>query len=259
MSLDAEDTFTDREAAETYYKELVLLQTELVKLQLWIRKTGRRLVIFFEGRDAAGKGGAIARFTRFLNPRHTRIVALPRPTEMETTQWYFQRHIKHFPHAGEIVFFDRSWYNRAVVEPVMGFCSEEQYERFLKQVVIVEKLLREDGIDLIKFWFSIERGVQQERFEKRRETILTSWKFSTVDLQAQMKWDEYTAHKLAMFDATSSQHCPWVVIDGNNKENARLEAMRYVLTQFDYEGKAEAETRVEPDPDIVRTLTGENR
>ena len=251
MSLDAEDSFTDPQSEEYYYRELVQLQTELVKLQLWIRKTGRRLVIFFEGRDAAGKGGAIARFTRFLNPRHSRIVALPRPTEMETTQWYFQRHLKHFPHAGEIVFFDRSWYNRAVVEPVMEFCTPEQYQRFLEQVVVLEKMLRDDGIDLVKFWFSIERDVQQERFEKRRATLLTSWKFSTVDLEAQMKWDEYTAHKEAMFKASSSDHCPWVVIDGNNKENARLEAMRYVLSLFDYEGKEDAETRVEPDSAIV--------
>jgi polyphosphate kinase len=255
MSLDAEDTFTDRETAEIYYRELVLLQTELVKLQLWIRKTGKRLVIFFEGRDAAGKGGAIARFTRFLNPRHTRIVALPRPTEMETTQWYFQRHIKHFPHGGEIVFFDRSWYNRAVVEPVMGFCSEEQYQLFLKQVVSVEKLLTEDGIDLVKFWFSIAREVQHERFENRRRSLLTSWKFSTVDLQAQMKWDDYTIHKQRMFTATGSEHCPWIVVDGNNKENARLEAMRYVLSLFDYDGKAEAEKRVVPDPEIVSRLS----
>lgn len=252
MSLDAEDTFKSPETAEAYYRDLVLLQTELVKLQVWIRKTGQRLVIFFEGRDAAGKGGAIARFTRFLNPRHTRVVALPRPTEMETTQWYFQRHIKHFPHGGEIVFFDRSWYNRAVVEPVMGFCTPEQYERFLEQVVVMEKLLVDDGIDLVKFWFSIERDVQQARFEDRRKSLLTSWKFSTVDLEAQMKWDDYTKHKEAMFAHTSSEHCPWFIVDGDNKENARLEAIRHVLSLFDYEGKGDAETRVEPDAKIVQ-------
>lgn len=254
MSLDDEDTFSELENPEEYYRELARLQTELVKLQVWIRQTGRRLVIFFEGRDAAGKGGAIARFTRFLNPRHTRVVALPRPTEMETTQWYFQRHLKHFPHGGEIVFFDRSWYNRAVVEPVMGFCTPEQYRRFLDQVVTVEKMLTEDGIDLVKFWFSIQREVQQERFINRRKSLLTSWKFSTVDLQAQMKWDEYTRHKVKMFAATSSDHCPWVVVDGNSKEKARLEAMRYVLSLFDYEGKAEAETEVTPDPAIVKVI-----
>ncbi len=251
MGLDDEETFEHIEDAQRYYRELQSLQAELVKLQLWIRKTEKRLVIFFEGRDAAGKGGAIARFTRFLNPRHSRVVALPRPTDMEATQWYFQRHIKHFPHGGEIVFFDRSWYNRAVVEPVMGFCTQEQYKLFLQQVVVVEKLFAEDGIDIIKFWFSIEREVQKERFVDRRKSLLTSWKFSTVDLQAQMKWDDYTVHKERMFNATSSAHCPWIIIDGNNKENARLEAMRYVLAQFDYEGKDEAQTRVTPDPQIV--------
>ncbi len=252
MSIDREYSISELEPDDPYFKELAHLQTELVKLQLWIRQTGRRLVIFFEGRDAAGKGGAIARFTRFLNPRHSRIVALPRPTEMETTQWYFQRYIKHFPHGGEIVFFDRSWYNRAVVEPVMGFCSDEQYKRFLEQVVSVEKLLTDDGVDIIKFWFSIERAVQHERFENRRKSLLTSWKFTTVDLQAQMKWDDYTIHKQKMFESTSSDHCPWVVVDGNDKEVARLEAMRHVLSQFAYEGKETAETRVTPDPGIVR-------
>ena len=255
MSLEDEGIDSDLLYGESYYKELVRLQTELVKLQLWIRKTGRRLVIFFEGRDAAGKGGAIARFTRFLNPRHIKIVALPRPTEIETTQWYFQRHLKHFPHAGEIVFFDRSWYNRAVVEPVMGFCTDEQYQRFLQQVVQVEKLLRDDGVDLIKFWFSIERKVQQERFDTRRKTILTSWKFSTVDLQAQMKWDDYTTHKEAMFKATSTDYCPWVVVEGNVKETARLEAMRHVLSRFDYEDKGDDGLRLEPDPAVVTVLS----
>ena len=252
MSIDKEYSISELEPDDPYFQELAHLQTELVKLQLWIRQTGRRLVIFFEGRDAAGKGGAIARFTRFLNPRHSRIVALPRPTEMETTQWYFQRYIKHFPHGGEIVFFDRSWYNRAVVEPVMGFCSEEQYKRFLDQVVIVEKLLIDDGVDIIKFWFSIERAVQHERFENRRKSLLTSWKFSTVDLQAQMKWDDYTINKQKMFESTSSEHCPWVVVDGNDKEVASLEAMRHVLSQFAYEGKETAATRVMPDPGVVR-------
>ena len=150
------------------------------------------------------------------------------------------------------MFFDRSWYNRAVVEPVMGFCSDEQYKRFLEQVVIVEKLLTDDGVDIIKFWFSIERAVQHERFENRRKSLLTSWKFSTVDLQAQMKWDDYTIHKKKMFESTSSDHCPWVVVDGNVKEVARLEAMRHVLSQFAYEGKETAATRVAPDPGVVR-------
>ena len=220
-----------------YQDHLLALQVELVKMQQFIHNQKRRVAIVFEGRDSAGKSGAVLRFTRHMNPRHCRVVAMPKPTELENGQWFFQRYIQRLPNAGEIVFFDRSWYNRAMVEPVLGFCSKDQYRLFLKQAPNFEKMLIKDGVQIIKLWFSIDRSVQRERLNARKESILTSWKLSTVDLQAQMKWDEYTKHKLTMFEHTSHKKCPWVIVQGNDKEKARLEAIRYVLSQVPYDDK----------------------
>ncbi len=235
-------------------QEYINLQTEMVRLQGFINDRQERLLIIFEGRDTAGKGGAIMRFVRFLNPRHYRIVALPKPTELEKGQWYFQRYINHLPNPGEIVFFDRSWYNRAVVEPVMGFCSKEQYQQFLEQVVQIEKMLVEDGMHLIKFWFSIDVEEQRRRLEDRKVNPLSQWKLSTVDALAQAKWDDFTRYKEAMFEATSKSDCPWVVVKGNKKDRARLEAMRHVLSVMDYAKKGETGESLAPDPEIVTVL-----
>lgn len=234
--------------------EYISLQTELVHLQSHLSETAGRLLIIFEGRDTAGKGGGIMRFVRFLNPRHYRIVALAKPTEVEQGQWFFQKYIKHLPDPGEIVFFDRSWYNRAVVEPVMGFCTQDKHETFMTDVVTVEQALIKDGIKIIKFWFSIERDVQKRRLSKRRTNPLHMWKMSTVDAVAQQKWEDYTKYKSKMFRMTATAACPWVVVDGNNKDVARKEAMRYVISQMDYPKKGSAALRLEPDPAIVDVL-----
>ncbi len=232
-------------------QEYINLQTELVRLQGSINDQQQRLLIIFEGRDTAGKGGAIMRFVRFLNPRHYRIVALPKPTDLEKGQWYFQRYIEHLPNPGEVVFFDRSWYNRAVVEPVMGFCTEEQYQRFLEQVVQIEKMLVEDGMHLIKFWFSIDVEEQRKRLEDRNVNPLSQWKLSTVDALAQAKWDDFTRYKEAMFRATSKPECPWVIVKGNDKDLARMEAMRYVLHVSDFTRKGETGVRLQPEQGVV--------
>ena len=234
-----------------YEKELHDLQVELVKLQRWVANTGKRIAIIFEGRDAAGKGGNIRRFMEHLNPRSCRLVALNKPTEVERGQWYFQRYIKELPDEGEIVFFDRSWYNRAVVEPVMGFCTEAQYKTFLQQVPEFEHMLYEDGIIVIKFWLSISKEEQIKRFEARKDNPLKRWKFSPVDKRGQELWDDYTYYKSEMFTNTHSTYCPWTIIKTNNKKTARLEAMRYVLSKFDYEGKEKAKTNLSPDPNKV--------
>lgn len=236
--------------------EYINLQTEMVSLQQWITANNRRLLIIFEGRDTAGKGGAIMRFVRYVNPRHYRIVALSKPTEQETGQWYFQRYIRELPNPGELVLFDRSWYNRAVVEPVMGFCSVELYERFLRQVVLLEQMLHEDGLTIIKFWFSIDRGEQQKRLEERKRSPLKMWKLSTVDAQAQEKWFDFTNYKDSMFRTTATSVNPWVVLKGNDKSRARFEAMRYVLNAIDFEGKGSTGERLKPDPDVVTVLRG---
>lgn len=235
--------------------EYLNLQTEMVRMQQWVRENRKRIVVIFEGRDTAGKGGAIMRFVRFLNPRHYRIVALSKPTDLEKGQWYFQRYIKELPNPGEIIFFDRSWYNRAVVEPVMGFCTQEQYELFLKQVVSVEDMLIQDGIKIIKLWFSIDLEEQSNRLEERKTNPLKQWKLSTVDVQAQLKWDEFTHYKLEMFRHTATAKCPWVVIKGNIRENARKEAMRYVINSIDYKFKGDTGERLTPDSKIVTVLT----
>ncbi|MBI9069769.1 MAG: polyphosphate kinase 2 [Salinivirgaceae bacterium] len=234
--------------------EYIHLQTELVWLQLWLQETRKRIVIIFEGRDTAGKGGAIMRFVRFLNPRAYRVVALPKPTEVETGQWYFQRYIKELPIPGEMVLFDRSWYNRAVVEPVMGFCTDEQYKIFMRQVVPLERMLVEDELQIIKLWFSIKNGEQEKRLEERKTNPLKKWKLSSVDTLAQQKWDEFTYYKDIMFNKTSTDFCPWVIVNGNDRELARKEAMRYVLSRFEYTNKGNTGVRIEPLLDVVREV-----
>ena len=227
------------------------LQIELVKLQRWISKENKRVVVIFEGRDAAGKGGNIRRFTEHLNPRSSRLVALNKPTDIEKGQWYFQRYIKELPNPGEIVFFDRSWYNRAVVEPVMDFCTQKQYKDFLVQVPEFEHMMYEDGVIIIKFWLSITKDEQLKRFEERKENPLKRWKFSSVDKKGQTLWDKYTQYKAEMFSKTHTAYSPWILIKTNDKEVARLEAIRHVISQFDYEGKAAAKTILAPDPNVV--------
>jgi polyphosphate kinase 2 len=234
-----------------YEEELVQLQIELVKLQRWVQKNGKRIAVIFEGRDAAGKGGAIRRFTEHLNPRSMRVVALPKPSEDERGQWYFQRYSKQLPNAGEIVFFDRSWYNRAVVEPVNGFCSDAEYERFMQQVTEYEHMLYEDGILIIKFWFSISQDEQLERFNSRRVNPLKQWKLSPIDDTAQELWDKYSRYKLLMFTKTHTSFSPWIIVHANNKKLARLESIRYVLSQIEYSSKETAKVEIFPDPDVV--------
>lgn len=222
-----------------YIEELYFLQVELLKLQKHISKQGKRLAIFFEGRDTAGKGAAIFRFTQFLNPREYRIVALGKPTKKEKGQWYFQRYLKRFPNVGEIVFFDRSWYNRAVVEPVMGFCSQDQYQRFIGQVSPLENMLVEDGVVIVKFWFSIDKTQQNKRIQDRLDSPLKHWKVSPVDLAAQSKWEAFTAHKKIMFKETSTDFSPWINVKSPVREESRIQAMRYILSLFDYEDRSE--------------------
>jgi polyphosphate kinase 2 len=234
--------------------EYIKLQTELVWLQQSLINRSGRLLIIFEGRDTAGKGGAIMRFVRFINPRHYRIVALSKPTIEETGQWYFQRYIKNLPNPGNIAFFDRSWYNRAVVEPVMGFCDEGQYKLFLKQVLQLENMLIEDGLPIIKFWFSIKWKEQKKRLEERKSNPLKQWKLSTTDMKAQEKWGDFTKYKEAMFAETSTPVCPWVVVKGDDRDMARMEAMRYVLNQIDYEQKGETGVRLEPDLSVLQIM-----
>lgn len=234
-----------------YLEELRRLQMELVKLQQWVSNNKKRVIIIFEGRDAAGKGGNIRRFTEHLNPRAMRVVALTKPTEVERGQWYFRRYIKELPNPGEIVFFDRSWYNRAVVEPVMGFCTEDQYDNFMVQVSEFEHMLYEDGADIIKFWFSISKNEQLARFNSRLETPLKRWKFSPVDKRGQELWDKYTLYKEQMFSKTHTSYSPWITVEANDKKIARLESIRYVLSQFNYDGKDKAQTSLFPDPNII--------
>lgn len=236
-------------------QDYINLQIEMISMQRWVQETNQRVAILFEGRDTAGKGGAIMRFVRFINPRGIRIVALPKPTELEKGQWYFQRYITQLPDPGQIVFFDRSWYNRAVVEPVMGFCSTEQYNTFIKDVVLLERMLVRDGIHIFKFWFSIENQEQKRRLDERKTDPLKRWKLSTVDMQAQLKWDDYTHYKLKMFEKTSTESCPWVVIKGNDKDTARLEAMKYVLNKLDYPEKGSTGISLAPNEDIIQTIT----
>ena len=234
-----------------YEEELQLLQAELVNLQQWVAKKKMRVAVIFEGRDAAGKGGSIKRFVEHLNPRSMRVVALPKPTEVEKGQWYFRRYIKELPNPGEIVFFDRSWYNRAVVEPVMGFCNKSQYDRFMVQVPEFEHMLYEDGLVLIKFWFSISKEEQKKRFQSRLQNPLKIWKFSPVDMKGQEMWDKYTYYKEQMFSKTHITFSPWIIVKTNDKRTARLESMRYVLSKFDYTGRQRSKTTLLPDPNVI--------
>ncbi len=234
-----------------YERDLKLLQIELVKLQRWVQEEGRRLAILFEGRDAAGKGGAIRRFVEHLNPRAMRVVALPKPTSGESGQWYFQRYARQLPSRGEIVFFDRSWYNRAVVEPVNGFCTADEYERFMRQAPEFEHMLVEDGLDLVKFWFWISKDEQEARFGSRRANPLKQWKLSPLDARAQELWDEYTRYREMMFARTHTSFSPWIIVQANVKQAARLESIRYVLSRFEYDGKADAGASLIPDPNVV--------
>lgn len=243
---------TDLLAAVQYQKELLALQAEFVDFQRWVAKTKKRVCIIFEGRDAAGKGSAIRRFTEHLNPRSMRVVALTKPSEVEKGQWYFRRYIKELPNPGEIVFFDRSWYNRAVVEPVMGFCNDEEYKKFIVQVPEFEHMLYEDGLEIIKFWFSISKDEQIKRFKARLENPLKRWKFSPVDKEGQKLWDRYTFYKEQMFSKTHTNFGPWIIVKTNNKKEARLESMRYVLSKFDYEGKGNSSDTLLPDPNIIQ-------
>lgn len=233
-----------------YEREKHALQVELLKLQRWVQEQGERIVILFEGRDAAGKGGTIRRFVEHLNPRNARVVALSKPTEAEQGQWYFQRYISQLPTKGELIFFDRSWYNRAVVEPVMGFCTQSQQHVFLRQVSRVENLLIDDGIRLIKFWFSVSREEQFRRFKSREADRLKQWKLSPVDVKGLGLWDEYTEAKKSMFMATDTRFSPWIVIKSDDKKRARLACMRYVLNQFEYTNK-EVSVACEPDSKIL--------
>jgi len=217
-----------------YEAELKRLQGELVQMQQWIIATGARVLIIFEGRDAAGKGGAIKRITQYLNPRHARVVALPQRTEREKGQWYFQRYIEQLPTSGEIVLMDRSWYNRAGVERVMGYCTDEQYRRFLTQVPLVERMLVDDGITVIKYWFSVSDEVQQARFAARQNDPMRRWKLSPTDLESIVRWEDYSRAKDAMFGATDTPEAPWWTIESDDKRVSRINTISHLLSQIPY-------------------------
>ena len=242
--------YEQRMEREEYDRLKRLLQIELLKLQEWLKFTGDRLVIVFEGRDAAGKGGTIKRFMEHLNPRGARVVALTKPSERERGQWYFQRFVRHLPTAGEIVLFDRSWYNRAGVERVMGFCTDEEYEEFLRQAPRLEEMWVRSGLHLVKLWFSVSREEQHTRFVIRQVDPVRQWKLSSHDLASLDFWADYTEAKEAMFYYTDTESAPWTVIKSNDKKRARIEAMRHVLSRFEYEDKDD-ELVGEPDAHIV--------
>ena len=242
--------YAERMERREYEIEKRRLQIQLLRLQHWVKAEGRKVAILFEGRDAAGKGGTIKRFTEHLNPRGARIVALEKPSDREQTQWYFQRYVEHLPAGGEIVFFDRSWYNRAGVERVMEYCTEDEYLEFMRAVPEFERMLVNSGVHLIKFWFSVSRREQRTRFIVRQIDPVRQWKLSPTDLASLDRWDDYTAAKEAMFAATDTEHAPWTVIKSNDKKRARLEALRVVLHRLPYEGKDDRMVG-EPDPNVV--------
>jgi polyphosphate kinase 2 len=242
--------YSTRMSRDEYDRVKRLLQIELLKLQYWIKDTGNRMVILFEGRDAAGKGGTIKRFTEHLNPRGARVVALTKPTEREQGEWYFQRYVHHLPTAGEIVLFDRSWYNRAGVERVMGYCTDSEYERFVRQAPTFERMLVDDGVLLVKFWFSVSKAEQRTRFLIRQVDPVRQWKLSANDIKSLDRWDAYTQAKVAMFRETDIEAAPWTVVKSNDKKRARIEAMRSVLARFDYADKDHDVVGV-PDPRVV--------
>ncbi|MBB2205488.1 polyphosphate kinase 2 [Gluconacetobacter takamatsuzukensis] len=224
----------DRAFRRVYFRELVRLQGELIKLQDWVKATGHRLVVIFEGRDAAGKGGAIKRITQRLNPRICRVAALPAPNDRERTQWYFQRYVAHLPAAGEIVLFDRSWYNRAGVERVMGFCTEAEYEEFFRSVPEFERMLARSGIQIVKFWFSITDDEQEARFRARIEDPLKQWKLSPMDLESRRRWEDYTRAKETMLERSSIDEAPWWVVQAVDKKRARLNCIAHLLSLVPY-------------------------
>ena len=236
--LDPNYPHPERLARKVYEADLYALQVELVKLQSWVRDTGQRVVIVVEGRDAAGKGGTIKRFRENLNPRGARVVALSKPSDIEKTQWYFQRYIDHLPAAGEIVFFDRSWYNRGVVEKVFGFCSDKERQHFFTQVNPFEEMLVDEGIHHFKFWLNVGRAEQLRRFLKRERDPLKQWKLSWIDVEGLKKWDDYSAAISETFSRTNSIDAPWTIIRSDDKRRARLSAMRHVLTHLDYDRKS---------------------
>jgi len=233
-----------------YEKELIVLQLELLKLQSHIKKTGQKVLLIFEGRDAAGKGGTIKRFKEYLNPRGSRVVALEKPNDEEKTQWYFQRYVKHLPSAGEMTFFDRSWYNRGWVEPVMGFVRKPDYQNFLKEVPEFEKMLKNAGIKIIKFYFSVNKAEQAARFESRKTDPLKQFKLSPIDQFSQQLWDKYTLAEYHNFKNTHSKETPWTLIKSVDKKKARINAIKHVLNQFDYPEKIKKK-HLQEDPDIV--------
>jgi len=237
-----------RKAVYEQHKEE--LQVELLKVQNWVKESGQKIVVIFEGRDAAGKGGTIKRFMEHLNPRAARVVALEKPTDRERGQWYFQRYVSHLPTEGEMVFFDRSWYNRAGVERVMGFCDSQEYLEFMRQVPDLERMLVRSGIRLFKYWFSVTHGEQQRRFVQREADPLKHWKLSPVDKESQNKWSEYTDAKEAMFFYTDTADAPWTIIKSDDKKRARLNCMQHFLSHLDYPGK-DAKVLHGPDPLIV--------
>ncbi len=234
-----------------YEHEKYLLQVELLKFQYWSQDTGAKHVLVFEGRDAAGKGSTIKRFNEHLNPRAARVVALAAPSNTERGQWYFQRYVRHLPTAGEIVMFDRSWYNRAGVERVMGFCTDEEYETFMVQVPLFERMLVESGISLTKFWFSVTQDEQRTRFALRQLDPVRQWKLSPMDLESLDRWEAYTSAKEAMLLGTDKKYAPWTTVKSNDKKRARINALRAFLNQFDYEGKDESVVYA-PDPLIIQ-------
>ena len=234
-----------------YEKELRTLQIELLKIQNYVKANGLKVLMIFEGRDAAGKGGTIKRIIEHLNPRGARVVALEKPTDKERSQWYFQRYVAHLPSAGEMVFFDRSWYNRAMVEPVMGFCSKDEHLRFLRDAPLFEKMLIDDGIKIFKFYFSISKKEQAKRFKARESDPLKQYKLSSVDKMAQKLWDDYSLAKFTMLSLTHTKHAPWTVIKSDNKKKARINCIKYILNNIDYPNKIDNNSIIY-DNNIVR-------
>ncbi len=239
-----------------YEKQLTQLQIELLKLQNHVKEQGLKVLMIFEGRDAAGKGGTIKRITEHLNPRGARVVALEKPSDVEKTQWYFQRYTKHLPSAGEIVLFDRSWYNRAGVEPVMGFCTSEEHHEFLREVPEFEQMLVKSGIVLLKFYFSVSKKEQARRFKKRETDPLKQYKLSPVDKESQLLWDKYTVAKFSMLMSSNTEHAPWIIIKSDNKKKARLNCMRHILSMVEYPNKVNL-SKIKVEEDILVSGTKE--
>ncbi len=251
---NGEYPYSDHLKRHLYEQQKAVLQVELLKVQRWVKKTNQKIVVLFEGRDAAGKGGTIKRFMEHLNPRGARVVALEKPTEAERTQWFFQRYISHLPSGGEIVLFDRSWYNRAGVERVMGFCTPMEYLEFMRQCPDLERMLVRSGMHLFKYWFSVTKTAQRMRFDSRRGDPLKQWKLSPVDIESLDKWGDYTEAKEAMFFYTDTADAPWVVVKSDDKKRARLACMRHFLSLLEYDDK-DASVVGHPDPLLVTTST----